>query len=93
VISLDGPRALVGIDGSVSVVFALATADRQVTMTGAGDLLVSPLNALRAQREWTSVDVADPVRRRSGLNVAARWERVWRRRSPSDSGAVIWGDR
>jgi hypothetical protein len=69
--------------GSVSVSSAQTITDGQVTMISRGDLLVHPKIAVRG---WTSADVAGTVHRRSGLNVAARWERLGRCRSLSDSG-------
>src|SRR4051812_26222562 len=42
------------------------------------DLIGHPLAAVRAQRGWTLGDVAELVRRRSGLNMACRREKVWR---------------
>lgn len=42
------------------------------------DVSEHPLTALRRQRGWTLVDVANLVQRRTGLNMACRREKVWR---------------
>jgi hypothetical protein len=48
-------------------------------MTSPGaDLIAHPLTAVRAAHGWTLADVAEIIRSRSRLNMAARREKVWR---------------
>ncbi|MGI5292684.1 helix-turn-helix domain-containing protein [Nonomuraea polychroma] len=47
-------------------------------MTDTQPLLRHPLTHVRHVRRWSLKDVADLVQRRSGLNMAARREKVWR---------------
>ncbi|MFI6883905.1 helix-turn-helix domain-containing protein [Streptosporangium canum] len=47
-------------------------------MTSSQPLLRHPLTHLRHQRRWSLTDVADLVRRRSGLNMATNRQKVYR---------------